>query len=379
MEKIKPIRILHVVGAMNRAGTETMLMNIYRNIDREKVQFDFISYSQEEAHYDKEIKELGGKVIKLSSTTSVKELVNAIKKNGPYEVVHAHTLFNSGIAMLAAKKCGIKTRISHAHTTLDNNSSIVRKIYINGMRFLINKYSTKALACSREAGKYLFGEKEINKSKYSYFPNLINYEELLHNPENEVIKFKEEYNLNDGIVIGHIGTLKESKNHKFLIEIAKYMTEQNIDVKLILVGEGSLRKELENLTREYNISDRVHILGIRDDINVMLHSMDVFVFPSIFEGLGLVLLEAQAAGLPCIVSEAIQPEADLGLNLFTNLKLDDGVEIWSKHIIKSVNKKEISLDKVSRAFEEKEYSKDRCISKLMKIYNIESNKSTSLN
>ena len=373
------IRVLHVVGAMNRAGTETMLMNIYRNIDREKVQFDFISYSKEEAHYDKEIKELGGKVIKLSKTTSVKELINAIKENGPYEVVHAHTLFNSGIAMLAAKKCGIKNRISHAHTTLDNGSSIARKIYINSMRFLINKYSTQTLACSREAGKYLFGEKEINKAKYSYFPNLINYEELLHKPEREVIKFKEEYNLNDGIVIGHIGTLKESKNHKFLIEIAKYMTEQNIDVKLLLVGEGSLRKELEDLTREYNISDRVHILGIREDINVMLHSMDVFVFPSIFEGLGLVLLEAQAAGLPCIVSEAIQPEADLGLNLFTNLKLDDGVEIWSKHIMKSVNKKEISLDKVSRAFEEKEYSKDRCISKLMKIYNIESNKSTSLN
>lgn len=378
MDKEK-IKVLHVVGAMNRAGTETMLMNIYRNIDREKIQFDFISYSKDKAHYDKEIKELGGKVIKLSSTTSVKELVNAIKENGPYEVVHAHTLFNSGIAMLAAKKCGIKNRISHAHTTLDKNSSIVRKIYTNGMRLLINKYSTKTLACSREAGKYLFGEKEINKSKYSYFPNLINYEELLHKPENEVIKFKEEYNLNDGVVIGHIGTLKESKNHKFLIEIAKYMTEQNIDVKLLLVGEGSLRKELEDLTREYNISDRVHILGIREDINVMLHSMDVFVFPSIFEGLGLVLLEAQAAGLPCIVSEAIQPEADLGLNLFTNLKLDDGVEIWSKHIIKSVNKKEISLDNVSRAFEEKEYSKDRCISKLMKIYNIESNKSTSLN
>lgn len=379
MKKIKPIRILHVVGAMNRAGTETMLMNIYRNIDREKVQFDFISYSQEEAHYDKEIKELGGKVIKLSSTTSVKELVNAINENGPYEVVHAHTLFNSGIAMLAAKKCGIKTRISHAHTTLDNNSSIVRKIYANGMRLLINKYSTKTLACSREAGKYLFGENEINKSKYSYFPNLINYEELLHKPEREVAKFKEEYNLNDGILIGHIGTLKESKNHKFLIEIAKYMTEQNIDVKLLLVGDGSLRKELEDLTREYNISDRVHILGIREDIDVILHSMDVFVFPSIFEGLGLVLLEAQAAGLPCIVSEAIQPEADLGLNLFTNLKLDDGVEIWAKHIMKSINKKEISLDKVSRAFEEKEYSKDRCISKLIKIYNIKSNELTSLN
>lgn len=372
-------KILHVVGAMNRAGTETMLMNIYRNIDREKIQFDFISYSNEDAHYDEEIRNLGGKVIKLTSTTSVKELTKAIRENGPYDVVHAHTLFNSGIAMLAAKKCGIKNRIVHSHTTLDNSSSIARKVYINVMRFIINKYSTQTLACSREAGKYLFGEKEINKPKYSYFPNLINYEELLYKPEREVDKFKEEYSLNDGIVIGHIGTLKESKNHKFLLEIAKYMTEQNIDVKLILVGEGSLRKELEDLTREYNISDRVHILGVREDINVILHSMDVFVFPSIFEGLGLVLLEAQAAGLPCIVSEAIQPEADLGLNLFTNLKLDDGVEIWVKHIMKFANKKEISLDKISRAFEEKEYSKDRCISKLMKIYNIKSNELTSLN
>ena len=370
MDKEK-IRVLHVVGAMNRAGTETMLMNIYRNIDREKVQFDFISYSKEEAHYDKEIKELGGKVIKLSRTTSVRELVNAIKENGPYEVVHAHTLFNSGIAMLAAKKCGIKNRIAHAHTTLDNNSSVARKIYTNGMRLLINKYSTKTLACSREAGKYLFGEKEINKSKYSYFPNLINYEELLHKPEKEVDKFKEEYNLNDGIVIGHIGTLKESKNHKFLIEIAKYMTEQNIDVKLLLVGEGSLRKELEDLAKEYNISDRVHILGIREDINVMLHSMDVFVFPSIFEGLGLVLLEAQAAGLPCIVSEAIQPEANLGLNLFTKLNLDSGVDIWSKEILKVANKKEYNLDKINSAFEEKEYSTNKCICKLMKAYDIQ--------
>ena len=192
---------------------------------------------------------------------------------------------------------------------------------------------------------------------------------MLHKSEKEVVKFKEEYNLNDGIVIGHIGTLKEPKNHKFLLEIAKYMTEQNIDVKLLLVGEGSLRKELEDLAKEYNISDMIHIVGIREDINVMLHSMDVFVFPSIFEGLGLVLLEAQAAGLPCIVSEAIQPEADLGLNLFSKLNLSDGVEVWSQYITKSVNKKEDSLEKISLAFEEKEYSKEKCISKLMKIYN----------
>ena len=370
MNKEKKIRVLHVVGAMNRAGTETMLMNIYRNIDREKIQFDFISYSNEEAHYDNEIRILGGKVIKLTSTTSVKEITKAIKEHGPYDVVHAHTLFNSGIAMLAAKKCGIKTRIAHAHTTLDNSSSIVRKIYINSMRFLINKYSTQTLACSKEAGKYLFGENQISKSKYSYLPNLINYEELLYKPEKEVDKFKKKYNLENGIVIGHIGTLKESKNHKFLLEIAKYMTEQNINVKLLLVGEGSLRKELEELTNKYNLSDRVHLLGIREDINVMLHSMDVFVFPSIFEGLGLVLLEAQATGLPCIVSEAIQPEADLGLDLFSKLNLDSGVDVWSKEIINVACNKENNLDKINEAFENAGYSTSKCIKRLNKIYDV---------
>lgn len=361
-------KVVHVVGDMNRAGTETMLMNIYRKIDKEKVQFDFISYSQEEAHYDKEIESLGGKIIKLSSTTSVEELVNAIKKNGPYDVVHAHTLFNSGIAMLAAKKCGVKVRIAHSHTTLDNSSSIVRKIYIKGMRYLINRHSTNTLACSKEAGKYLFGENEINKDKYQYFPNLINYEVLLEKPIKEVESFKSNENINEGIVIGHIGTFKKSKNHKFLLEICKHMNERNIDTKLLLVGGGELRSELKSLARQYKIVDKVKFVGVREDISTMLHSMDVFVFPSIFEGLGLVLLEAQASGIPCIVSEAIQPEADLGINLVKKLNLSDGVKVWSDEIIKVSNKREEDIKIIKNAFEEKEYSTSKCIEKLMRIY-----------
>ena len=123
----REIKILHVVGAMNRAGTETMLMNIYRNIDRTKFQFDFISYSDQEAHYDKEIVSLGGRVIRLSKTASIKELYNAIKVNGPYQAVHAHTLFHCGIANVAALLSGVKIRISHAHTTLDDSQTIIAK------------------------------------------------------------------------------------------------------------------------------------------------------------------------------------------------------------------------------------------------------------
>lgn len=363
-------RVLHIVGAMNRGGTETMLMNLYRNIDRSKVQFDFVSFSKEEAHYDEEIKSLGGKVIKILRANSVKELSNVIKDNGPYEVIHAHTLFNSGIAMLAAKKCGVKIRIAHAHTTLDHSSSLVRKIYIKFMRYLINKNSTNTLACSNEAGKYLFGNKEIKKEKYNYFSNLINYNDLLKEPKGEVEVFKEQYNLKNSIVIGHIGTFKESKNQRFLLEITKHMKENNLDVKLLLVGDGGLRVQLENLAKEYDVCDRVKFVGIREDINVMLHSMDVFVFPSIYEGLGLVLLEAQAAGLHCTVSEAIQSEADLGLGLISKLNLSDGVEKWSEEILKVKGMKERDINKINKAFEEKDYSTDKCISKLMKLYNI---------
>ena len=363
-------RVLHIVGAMNRGGTETMLMNLYRNIDRSKVQFDFVSFSEEEAHYDEEIKSLGGKVIKILKSNSVKELSEVIKDNGPYEVIHAHTLFNSGIAMLAAKKCGVKIRIAHAHTTLDYSSSLVRKIYIKFMRYLINNNSTNTLACSKEAGKYLFGNKEIKKDKYNYFSNLINYNDLLKEPKGKVEAFKEEYNLKNSIVIGHIGTFKESKNQRFLLEIIKYMKKNHLDVKLLLVGDGGLRVQLENLSKEYDIYDIVKFVGIREDINVMLHSMDVFVFPSIYEGLGLVLLEAQATGLHCIVSEAIQSEADLDLGLIRKLNLSDGVEKWSEEILKFKGMKERDINKINKAFEEKDYSTGKCISKLMKLYNI---------
>lgn len=370
MSKYEKVKVLHVVGAMNRAGTETMLMNIYRNIDREKVQFDFISYSQEDAHYDDEIRNLGGKIIKLNKATSIKELSKAIKENGPYKVVHAHTLFNSGIAMLAAKRCGVKIRISHAHTTFDDNSNLIRNIYINSMRYLINRNSTNILACSKAAGEYLFGAKELNKAKYKYFPNLINYEDLLEYPDKEVIDFKNKLNLKEGITIGHIGTFKDSKNHKFLLEILRYMVSKGIDTNLLLVGDGSIRNDIENIAIEYGIKDRVKFVGVRDDINVMLHSMDVFVFPSIYEGLGLVLLEAQATGLPCVVSEAIQPEADLGIDLFTRLNLDSGVEVWSNEIIKVVNNRERDLKKIKSAFDDNGYSTSKCISKLSKIYGI---------
>jgi glycosyltransferase involved in cell wall biosynthesis len=364
----QPIRILHVVGAMNRAGTETMLMNIYRNMNREKVQFDFISYSQQEAHYDEEIISLGGRIIKLSNTQSIKELYQAITKYGPYQAVHSHTLFHCGIASIAAFLAGVKIRISHAHTTLDNSSSIIKKVYIKLMRFIINNFSTHLLACSKGAGSYLFGEKSIFNKKYSYFPNVINYTEFLQNHNTVVEEFKVKEGLNNGLTIGHVGRFMEAKNHLFLLEILKHVIKRDSNIKLLLVGDGDLRGHIEEKAKKDGIYENIRFVGVKENISTMLHTMDVFVFPSIYEGLGLVLLEAQASGTPCIVSEAIQPEADLQLGLVSKLLLSDGAEVWGDKILENANRKEKDVAKINTRFEQNGYSLTEGISKLMNIY-----------
>lgn len=371
-------KVLHVVGGMNKGGTETMLMNIYRKINRDRIQFDFLYFTNEETYYDKEIIELGGEIIRIHKMRFIhildfiSNISQVINSNGPYKVVHAHTLFNCGLVVKAAKKSNIDIRISHAHTTLDNENGILRKLYIKFMRNMILKYSTNLLSCSNLAGKYLFGEDTVKLSKYDILPNLISYENIINVDENKVYQLKKINELNsDNLILGNIGTLKEAKNQQFLLDIVYKLKEKNKNVKLLLVGSGPLEENLREKCEKLGIENKVIFTGTRDDIDVILNSMDVFVFPSTFEGLGLVLLEAQAAGLPCIVSEAIQPEADLQLGLFSKLNLSDGAESWATKIIEVYGKKETDKQKILNAFDKQGYSTEKCISKLLSIYKID--------
>lgn len=368
MKSPEKMKVLQIVGAMNRAGTETMLMNLYRNIDSEKIQFDFISYNQEEAHYDQEIRELGGRIIRLKKTNSVLELYHVIKKYGPYDAVHAHTLFHCGLSMIAARLAGIKVRISHAHTTLDDSEGLLRKLYLKSMRFFISQYSTDLLACSEAAGKYLFGEKRSAGSKYTYFPNAIDYYPYLKRPENKVNEFLLQQKLGKSIIIGHIGRFIEAKNHIFLIEVMKKVIQRDKQMKLLFVGDGDLRGEIEATVLVEGLEENIRFAGLREDIPTMLHSMDVFVFPSIYEGLGMVLLEAQASGVPCIVSEAIQPEADLHIGLLTKLPLSDQPDVWADTIIAKAGQKERNQTEIRNGFENNGYSIEQAVHQLQKIY-----------
>jgi|SRR5690625_3604329 len=366
---LKKVKVLHVVGAMNRAGTETMLMNIYRNIDHSAYHFDFVSYDQDVAHYDQEIEKLNGRIIRLTRTNSIKQLYDAIKKYGPYDVVHAHTLFHCGIVSFAAFLAAVDIRIAHAHTTADKSNRFLRKVYITLMRFLINVFSTNLLACSNEAGQYLFGEASLSNKKYRYFPNLIDYSKFMKVSKKEVNNFKQAESLGKcNIVIGHIGTFKASKNHKFLVAIMKHLIKKDPTINMLLIGDGELKNQIEAKVKKAGMREQVKFIGISDNIPTILHSMDVFVFPSIYEGLGLVLLEAQASGIPCIVSEAIQPEADLGLGLLEKVPLAEGPHIWAERIIQVAAKKEGNKNNIINAFEKSGYSLTNGIATLRELY-----------
>lgn len=368
MNTVKSLKVLHVVGAMNRAGTETMLMNIYRNININEMQFDFISYSNKQADYDSEIMDLGGKVIALTKTNSIKQLYQAMKQHGPYDVVHAHTLLHCGIVMVAASLANVKVRISHAHTTSDNNFNVMRKIYMYLMKLLIIIFSTNLLACSKEAGRYLFGEKLLNSERYIYFPNVIDYSLFMNIPKSAIAKFKVEEGIGKNIVIGHIGTFTKAKNHLFLIEIMENLLRKTPNIKLLLVGDGEERKRIEEEVTHANLLPNIKFLGKRTDIATILNSIDVFVFPSVYEGLGLVLLEAQACGVPCVVSEAIQPEANINAGLMSQISLAEGPPAWANQIVKHLGKRERNQNKIINGFERNGYSLTKGITTLLNVY-----------
>ena len=366
-------RILHIIGGMDIGGTETMLMNLYREVHKE-ITFDFISYYDRDAYYDNEIKGLGGKVIKLNSPSRVgqiKSTMNLYKiiKNEKYEVVHAHTLFNCGTVMLAAKLAGSRIRVSHSHTNLDLSKSVIKRIYFSLMRLLIRSYSTNLIACSNSAGKYLFGQDIADNFRYKVLPNYIDYNKLLNCNDN--FSIRREFGINnDDILVGHVGRFVDVKNHTFLIDVLDSMINKNNKVKAILVGDGPLIEEIKKKVKQLNLEKNIYFLGLRDDIDFILNNCDLFIFPSIYEGLGLVMLEAQACGLPCIVSEAIQPEADLEIGLLNRLQLSDSCEVWSKKAFELVGKKKKDKQEIKNAFNNKGYELSQIVNSLLEVYKI---------
>lgn len=326
----EPIRVLQIVTTMNRGGLETMLMNYYRNIDRSKIQFDFLEHRSEESDYDQEIMSLGGKIYRIStlnpfSFTYRKELKQFFKNHPEYKIVHCHLDCMSSIPLSYAKKAGIKVRIAHSHNSnQDKNLKYLLKLFYKRK---INKVSTNLFACGDKAGKWMFG-----KSDFSVINNAINTKDFLFD-ENISNKMKEKLNLKDKFVIGHVGRFNEQKNHSFIIDIFKELISINDNARLLLVGEGNLKNEIEKKVNELGLSKYVIFYGKCDHVNEIMQAFDIFLFPSLYEGLPVTMVEAQASGLKCFISNKVPKECIMSDNVEI-LNLDDSSKKWANNINK---------------------------------------------
>ena len=322
---------MHVFGRMDRGGAETMIMSLYRNIDRSKVQFDFVVHTKDKCDYDDEIRSLGGKIYSIPSYSGknhsqYKRAWNDFfEEHKEYKIVHGHVRSTAAIYLKIAKKHGLLT-IAHSHNTSSGKglSAIVKNL----LQYPIRNIADYLFACSEFAGHWLFGEKACKKNNFFILKNAIDVEGFIYNEE-VIDEVRKEFNIDGKFVVGNIARFHPQKNHTFLIDIFKKVHDKNKDAVLMLVGQGDLQQEIKDKVRKLGLSDNVIFTGVRSDIPDLLQAMDVFVFPSLFEGLGIVAVEAQAAGLRCIVADTI-PEEAFVTDLIEVISLKESADIWAK-------------------------------------------------
>ena len=340
--KQEPIRIAQIIGKWVGGGVESVVMNYYSHIDRTKIQFDFICDNDSTDIPYNEIKKLGGKVILIPPYQKVfkyhKELKKVLK-NGNYKIVHSHINTLSVFSLWAAKSAGVPIRVAHSHSTT-NKKEWKKNILKNVLKPFSKIFATNYFACTEHAGRWMFGNKAFNQGKVYLLNNAIDLEKFKYDEKLREIKRKELNIKDNNLVIGHIGRFVEQKNHRFLIDIFSEIHKQNKNTVLVLVGQGPLMDEMKAKARKLNISDSVKFLDQRKDVNEIYQAMDLFLFPSLYEGLGMVLIEAQCSGLPCVVSTEV-PEIAKVSNRIKFLSLNECVQIWSDTVLKLINKDRI--------------------------------------
>lgn len=333
---MEPIRVLHENVIMDPGGIEALLMNVYRHIDRDKVQFDFMVHRPDHAFYEDEIEMLGGRIYRTPKFSPfpgayqryMKSVEHILREHPEYRVIHAHAELNLWPLMIA-KKLGIPTRIAHSHnarTTIN-----LKYFFFLYEKLFIKNYCTDMFMCSTPAGKWTFGAKAVADGKCVFIKNGIETERFDFN-EGIRAKKRKELELGNKFVVGHVGRFMEQKNHIFLLDIFAEIHKQKPDSVLLLVSDGRLMDEIKNKTAQLGLTDSVMFLGNRGDVNELMQAMDVFLFPSLWEGLPLTGIEAQTAGLPVVMSDVITDEVCITNNIYT-MSLKQPVKQWAEKVI----------------------------------------------
>lgn len=333
---------------MQAGGLETLIMSWYRNIDRSKVQFDFLVHYQGKFFYDDEIERLGGKIYHLSVRDDsnfikyLSDLDQFFKEHKEYKIVHGHMESLGRFYFKAAKKYGVPVRIAHSHNSATEPTlkGRVKGILAKGFP----KYVTHCFACSELAGQFMFGDRNFTVIK-----NAIDLSHFQYIEETRA-EVRRELNLEDKFVIGHVGRFCTQKNHKYLIDVFEQVHNRNTNAILLLIGKGELLEEVKEYVAKKRLSECVRFMGVREDVNKLYDAMDVFVFPSIFEGLGIVAIEAQESRLMTVCSDVVPKEANV-TEYYKAVSLQESPERWAEMICEYASgyeKKDVT-DKIRKA------------------------------
>ena len=366
------IRVLHAVSIMNRAGQETFLMNVYRNIDRNKIQFDFQCSVEGKGDFDDEIHSLGGNLLFLGEVKRrgkfmkyIEELrvhADFFKRHSEYDVYHIHTYhaFNAWINIVGAKFGGMKKIVLHSHNTSGMHPTL-HKVF----RFFLKFMKIERCACSALAAQWMYGkqEKRVSVIQNGIWPEKFLYDRCKSQEMKEVLGLKEK------LVFGHVGRFMTQKNHKFLIEIFAKIKQKQENAVLLLVGAGGLEGEIKEQIKLLGLEEDVLFLGIRKDVDKLLQAMDIFLLPSLFEGLPVVAVEAQAAGTYLFLSDTITPETKITSRV-RFLPLKESAKFWSEEILKEANTQKANIDPVNilEAFTQKRFTIEATTEDLTTLY-----------
>ena len=330
----RPIRVLMLFTILNRGGAETMVMNYYRAIDRSKVQFDFVVHREEEGDYEEEIRSLGGKIYRMMPLRPhtfgkyEKQISSFFDAHPEYRIIHGQCSESGYFFYKEAARRGIPVIIAHAH-----NSHVkfdLKWIVRTWMKHQMRPYLTHYFACGEEAAEWLFG-KQLAKNAI-ILKNAINTLQYKFDEQLREKKRKELRLASSTLTICHIGRFDKVKNHSFILDIFEKLLKKRPDAHLLLIGDGVLRKQTENKAKEKGILAQVRFLGVRKDVNELLQAADVMVFPSLFEGLGIAVVEAQCTGMPCIISDIIPNEVMI-TDLVEKVSLRESASSWAEKLI----------------------------------------------
>lgn len=363
------IRILHSVSYMSRGGIETMLMNYYRHVDRDKVQFDFLCNSYKKGDYEDEIISMGGRIFRTPGFNPLKYreyrkfMADLFASHPEYKIVEAHNGPFGRHALKAAKDAGVPVRIYHAHGAgLPFNMKWPFKYYC--MKTL-KHYMNRHFICSEKAGRFYLGQTIMDNGDYQFIPNAIDPEIFKYN-KSVRDGLRAEYNLEDKIVIGHIGRLSLPKNHKFLLKLFAEYSQNEPKAVLVLVGDGELRKEIQKSITELRLTDKVILTGIVANPQIWYQAFDIMVMPSLWEGLPVTGIEAQASDLPCIFSSEITKEVQLGEKV-SFIGLNEQISKWVDGITELLKYKDSRTD-CTELISEKHYNINIEAQRLQDLY-----------